>query len=64
MSSLSFLGNNGRAQLTPVSRAQSRRPFIKFDASSDDDAPEEDGGGLGFDLDDLEEDMLSICTAT
>ena len=50
MSSLSFLGKNGRARLTPVSRAQSRCPLIDFDASSDDDAPEEDGGGLDFDL--------------
>ena len=53
--------------MTPVSRTQSRRNLVKFDTSSDDDAPEEDGGGLDFDLYDLvylEEAASSTRTAT
>ena len=67
MLSLSFLGKNGRARLTPVSRAQSRRPLIEFDDSSDGDAPEEDVGSLDFDfydLDNLVEAASSTRTAT
>ena len=67
MSSLSFLVKNGRLQLTPVNRAQIIRPLIQFNASSDNDALEEDSGGLDFDLYDLvylEEAASSTRTAT